>query len=236
MCAFADPYYYPRYGYGTQLPDYFNSSLTFVNLALSGRSSKSFLSEANYQTFLTDLKSGDYVIIGFGHNDEKAEAERYTDPSTDVDTAGSFQKSLYDNYVKVALDKGATPILCTPIVRRNVSNVYDANNAVHVTTTSTITASDGTLTTYNGGDYPAAVRTLASAKGIELIDLTSATKTQWSTVGSDVNINYHAWTSDNASSVDNTHLNQWGAQVVSHLFGNELGKTTYPLRLSQSFL
>lgn len=232
MASFSDPYYYPRYGYGTQIASYFSPKLNFVNLALSGRSSKSFLSEVNYQTFTSSLKEGDYVIIGFGHNDEKAEAERYTNPNGDVTSEGSFQKSLYDHYCQVALAAKATPILATPIVRRNAANLYEANNAVHVTSDALV----GT-TTYPGGDYPAAIRSLASAKALEMIDLTALSKEQWSKVGAEENIKYHAWTSDNAASVDNTHLNLYGAQIISYLFASALHASSYPLKayLNDSF-
>jgi len=230
MCSFSDLYYYPRYGYGTQLPSYFQTGLLWNNLALSGRSSVSFLLEENYQTYLNSIKEGDYVIIGFGHNDEKAEALRYSDPTGDVETKGSFQYCLYENYVKVALEKKAHPILATPIVRRNTSNIYENNNAVHVTVDSVVTLSDGTSFTYKGGDYPLAIRTLAEAKSIPLIDLTALSKEQWSSVGADGNLKYHAWTSDAAASVDNTHLNLYGAQVISYLFATALSKSTIPLK------
>nr|MCR4822583.1 hypothetical protein [Treponema sp.] len=73
-------YFYPRYGYGTQLSNYLSSKITVKNLALSGRSSKSFLSEDNYTTLKDGIKSGDFLIVGFGHNDEKSDdAERFTD-------------------------------------------------------------------------------------------------------------------------------------------------------------
>ena len=41
-------YYYSRFGYGTKLDNYFKD-LNIINLALSGRSSKSFLKEENYK-------------------------------------------------------------------------------------------------------------------------------------------------------------------------------------------
>ena len=63
-------YYYPRYGYGVLLTEYVNN-IEVLNLALSGRSSKSFLVENNYQEFLDKVEMGDFVIIGFGHNDER---------------------------------------------------------------------------------------------------------------------------------------------------------------------
>ena len=81
LSAFSDDYYLPRYGYGTQLSRYLQEGVQVVNLALSGRSSKSFLTEENYKKLLDGLSCGDFLVIGFGHNDEKHEPERYTNPN-----------------------------------------------------------------------------------------------------------------------------------------------------------
>ena len=97
VSSFNDAYYYPRYGYGTQIGNYFDSKLKVNNLALSGRSSKSFLSESNYETFKASIKEGDYLIIGFGHNDEKDDdALRFTNPTGGVDDETSFKHYLYN--------------------------------------------------------------------------------------------------------------------------------------------
>ena len=77
---------------------------------------------ANYQTFLNEVSEGDFVIIGFGHNDEKGDdIARFTSALKDINEEGSFKKSLYDNYIKIALDKKATPIICSPIPRLDLS-------------------------------------------------------------------------------------------------------------------
>jgi lysophospholipase L1-like esterase len=80
LSSFDDKYYYPRYGYGTKLGCYLNSKVQVNNLALSGRSSLSFTKEENYKELLAGMKAGDFLIIGFGHNDEKTETGRYTSP------------------------------------------------------------------------------------------------------------------------------------------------------------
>lgn len=68
--AFQDTnYYYPRYGWGTQLDRYFQG-ITIENLAVSGTSSQSFLQTSQYRRLLQEIEAGDYVVIGFGHNDE----------------------------------------------------------------------------------------------------------------------------------------------------------------------
>lgn len=213
VCSFDDNYYFPRYGYGTQIGNYLSDKVTVNNLALSGRSSKSFLAEANYQTLKDSIKEGDYLLIGFGHNDEKNEVARYTNPNGDVNTEGSFQKSLYDNYVKLALDKGATPILATPIVRFSETNEYTGNN-IHQTST--------TDDNFPGGDYSKAIIDLATSKNIAYVDLTALTKNQWSTVGSSQARKYHAQITTQENTLDKTHINKYGANVVSYLLTSNL--------------
>ena len=51
--------------------------------------SLSFINETAYQTMLNNLDEGDYLVIGFGHNDEKInDLSRYTDPF------GEYQDNL----------------------------------------------------------------------------------------------------------------------------------------------
>ena len=51
---------------------------------------------------------------------------RYTDADGDVKTEGSFKNSLYKNYIEPAEEKGAKPVLLTPIVRHE----FDENGKV----------------------------------------------------------------------------------------------------------
>ena len=88
VCLFNDStYFYPRYGYGTQLEKYLND-FEVINLALSGRSSKSFKLEENYQILINSLQEGDYLLIGFGHNDEKYDDPiRFSSASLDIENS-----------------------------------------------------------------------------------------------------------------------------------------------------
>ena len=223
LSSFNDEYYYPRYGYATQLSNYFDTKLQVTNLALSGRSSKSFLIEDNYDTLKSNLKEGDYLLIGFGHNDEKSDDNsRFTDASKPLSDESSFSYSLYENYVKLAIDKGATPILCTPIVRANKDNNYEGSSG-HITAT---------------GDYRQAIIDLGISKNVQVIDLTSITKNQYITLGYEEAIYYHAITSgvldgDNIvaklGSVDTTHLNIYGAKYVAYQVAKTLKESTSSL-------
>ncbi len=208
-------YYYKRVGFGTRLGDYLTDDASVVNLAMSGRSSKSFTSESYYTTYKNSVSKGDYVIIAFGHNDEKAEdSTRYTEPVGDKDTAGSFKNSLYVNYIQPALAAGATPILATPVVRRTTSGTW----------------SDSQLHKANGGDYAQAVRDLGKELGLTVIDNTQMTKDLYDSIGASESVYLHAWLSSKATSVDNTHLNNYGASYVAYMMANAVASSDSGLK------
>lgn len=225
LASFNDNYYYPRYGYATQLENYFDKKITVKNLALSGRSSKNYIQETQYQTLLDEIKSGDYLLIGFGHNDEKNDDEtRFTDASKPLSDPTSFQYSLYEYYVKVALEKNATPILCTPVVRADSSNNYAAASG-HITA---------------NGDYAQAIVDLGTQKNVTVINLRDLTKAKYTTLGYDQAIYYHAILTGEKSSdgtainpdlksVDKTHLNIYGAKYIAYLVASELAKSNNSL-------
>ena len=225
LASFSDSYFYPRYGYATQLDHYLYDSVNVVNLALSGRSSKSFILEANYKTLKSSIKTGDYLLIGFGHNDEKnSDAERFTDASKDISDETSFKYYLYNYYVKLALDAGATPILCTPIVRANNSDNYTGDSG-HVTST---------------GDYRKAIEELSEAYSVMLVDLTTITSDVYTEIGYNEAIYFHAITVGKydtdgktiipeLSTVDKTHLNIYGARFIAHKLCEVLKNSTCEL-------
>ncbi len=193
--------YYKRVGFGDKLDQYINAEV--VNLALSGRSSKSYLADPEYQTLLDSMKEGDYLIIAFGHNDEKTEEDRYTAPGGTKDTEGTFKNSLYTNYILKAQEVGATPILATPIVRRTTGTWSD--NQLHVA---------------NGGDYAQDVRDLGAELGLTVIDNLTLTKDLYDTLTPNESKYLHRWYLD--SSVDNTHLNNYGAMYVAYMMAEAI--------------
>ncbi|MBG9770146.1 carbohydrate esterase family 12 protein [Bacillus vallismortis] len=207
VSAFSDNYYYPRYGWGTHIENYLGGSFTIQNLALSGRSSKSYIADPEYQTLLNGMKSGDYLLIGFGHNDEKHEVDRYTNPNGTYSDQGSFANSLYENYIKQAQAAGTQVILTTPIVRRTSTGEW-SNSNLH------ITASSGE---FEGGDYAQAIRNLGVDLEIPVVDMTTLTKNVYDQLGPDETLYLHSWTSSKSESVDNTHTNIWGAAYHAHL-------------------
>lgn len=212
VSPFNDPYYYPRFGYGTKFGEYFDN-VTVVNYALSGRSSKSFTQEMNYRKLKKEMAKGDFLIIGFGHNDEKNDASRYTNPVGGIDDTTSFKYYLYDKYIKLAKDVKATPILATPIVRRAEAGKAYEGTQIHVTKD---------IDNFPGGDYAQVIRDLGKEQGVYVIDNTKMTKELYEKLGTDGTLRLHAWLNEKPTSVDNTHLNAYGAHMISYMMAKDL--------------
>ncbi|MCF0193191.1 MAG: pectin esterase, partial [Prevotella sp.] len=76
----------PERGWGMMVQSMFDETKLIVdNHAVNGRSSKSFIDEGRWQAVLDKIKPGDFVVIQFGHNDEKPAIERHTDPGSTFD-------------------------------------------------------------------------------------------------------------------------------------------------------
>src|SRR3954470_23775619 len=63
----------PEHGWGQLFPRYFTDPSMVINYAMNGRSTKSFRDEGLWDKEMGAVKPGNFVIIQFGHNDEKKE-------------------------------------------------------------------------------------------------------------------------------------------------------------------
>ena len=215
-------YYYPRYGYGTQLHNFFD--IEIINLALSGRSSKSYLLEDNYKLLKESINKDDFLIIGFGHNNEKADdIARFTSANLPLEDESSFMYSLNEYYIKLAKSVGATPILCTPIVRLDLNKNYNG-----ITIHQTI-----------HGDYKKAIIDLGKIVDVTVVDLTTPTKVLFEKLTIEEACLHHAITAGkvinsnvepNLKSVDKAHLNIYGAKYVAWLVANSIKDSNNSLK------
>lgn len=71
----------PRAGWGQKIGAFLSDGVLIGNEAASGRSSKSFIEEGRLERIMTQIRSGDYLFVQFGHNDQKPD-DRYTEPFT----------------------------------------------------------------------------------------------------------------------------------------------------------
>lgn len=199
---------YPRTGWAQILQNYFDiDSVIVADNAQSGRSSKSFYDEGHWAPIKNELRKGDYVIIQFGHNDEK------TDDATRGTLPGTTFKQYLSIYIDDAVAKGAIPILATPMERNSWSGAKI--QSTHVTA---------------DGDYPQAVRDLAAAKKTGLIDATALTKAFFEKIGKDSTtrlfLNLAAGESPNypSGNSDNTHLQERGAKAIAQLMVGDIAR------------
>jgi lysophospholipase L1-like esterase len=56
-------------GWGQQIGILFNDKVKVTNLALAGRSTKTFINQGLWDKALTKITPGTFVLIQFGHND-----------------------------------------------------------------------------------------------------------------------------------------------------------------------
>ena len=158
----------------------------------------------------------DSLMIGFGHNDERPELGRYTNPGGSPSVVGSFQYYLFEKYIQPAKERGAIPILVTPIVRRDLGNNYTGESG-HIT--ETVTNEEGT---FQGGNYAKAIKQRGVGKSVTVLDLTTRTKDVYERLGAQGVKERHAWTSHREASFDNTRTNQYGAARNAWFIADEL--------------
>ncbi|WBL24710.1 rhamnogalacturonan acetylesterase [Zunongwangia sp. HGR-M22] len=192
-----DPEENPEHGWGQMLPDLMTDNITIENHAVNGRSSKSFISEGRWKTVYDKLKSGDFVIIQFGHNDQKVNSpDRYTNPFT------GYRYNL-EKYIKETREKGAIPILMTSIVRRNFNE-------------------NGTLVDTHG-EYPLVVRMVAKDFDVPFIDMQWLTEQLEEKYGEEESRSLHLHFAPGEVAYyekrkdDDTHLSEKGATLVATL-------------------
>lgn len=200
-------------GWAQMLQLFFDGDVEVDNAAKNGRSSKSFYYEF-WLKLRNTLKPGDYVIIQFGHNDEKNNGED-TDPN-DTKGRGTAPWGQYreylTRYVKESRERGAIPVLVTPIVRRMFNADGKSLNAQGKHNLKNLLKSDND-TLY---DYVLAMKTVARELNVPLVDMTTSTEKKVIELGSEESkkIIY--------CNRDNTHLKALGALMYADLFAHDL--------------
>ena len=193
----------PFRGWGWALPDYVRDGVTVRNFARSGRSSRSFREEGLFEPVEKELSAGDLLLVQFGHNDEKDDEERHTDPDS------TYPENLW-RYCETALEKGAQPVLLTPVFRR-------------------FFVGDGSLL-YTHGEYPRAVRKLAAEKNVPLCDLKKDSRDLYLKLGEEktaelfVRLQPGEHPDFPQGHDDKTHFNACGAKMIARLVAQEMRK------------
>ncbi|MCR2803920.1 GDSL-type esterase/lipase family protein [Paenibacillus sp. SCIV0701] len=201
----------PQQGWGQQFGRYFADGVVVENHSIGGRSSKSFMVDGRLDTVLREIKPGDFFFISFGHNDASAGIpERYASPAD--------YKTYLARYVNGARQRGATPVLLTPVGRRDFNLVTQEFNV-------------------SFPDYVAAAKEVAAELEVALIDLSQLSIAHYNKVGlaATEDIFLYAYPGEYPKYPngvnDNTHFSGTGARVIAGLVAGavkEMGLTLSP--------
>lgn len=195
----------PETGWAEKLPQFCSSNYEVKNLAFNGASTKTFLKKGLLKEIDNQIRPDDYLIIQFGHNDQKVE-----DPNWGT-SISEYQQNL-TKFITVAKKHNAIPIVLSSIIRRKYQNGKLINSL---------------------GDYPKAAQKCANENNVLFINMNKVTfdyvslltpaesKKLWLNV--DHSVNYPEGVHDN------TLLNDYGANVIAQLTAKELAKLPTPL-------
>lgn len=162
---------YPQTGMSQALHLYMADHVQVMPHGKNGRSTKSFLEEGLFVPVQQEMGQGDFLLIQFGHNDEKPDTLRHTEPY------GSYQEYLRF-YIREAQKAGAYPVLITPIARR----LFDKA---------------GNFLPGSHGLYPEAMRQLGQEEQVPVADLTALTENFLAGLGNEASKPLFVWPVDN---------------------------------------
>jgi lysophospholipase L1-like esterase len=196
----------PQGGWGPGFCAVMTKNVTCVDLALNGRSSKSFIDEGAWKKALA--ARGDYYLIQFGHNDEKTDAARHTDPET------TFAENIR-RYVREARAIGAVPVVISPLARRGFKDGKPSNEGLKL--------------------YANAARRVAAEENVTFVDLLGmstgllAKGTQADADAFDAVGHEDVRAENGKAVVDRTHLNAKGQAVFGRIVADNLVRTLVEL-------
>jgi lysophospholipase L1-like esterase len=197
-------------GWGPGFCAVMTPNVTCVDLALNGRSTKSFIDEGAWTKALAE--KGDYYFIQFGHNDQKKNiASLYTDSET------TFQDYLR-RYIKDVRSVGAVPVLVTSLSRR--------------------TFKDGKVVE-DLKDYAAATKKVGAEEFVTVVDLNQMSTAMLNRMGQEQadklnktnggDVEGDARTAVGKTAVDRTHLNPAGQKIFGRMVADAVVRTQVEL-------
>jgi len=187
-------------GWGLGFCATLTSNVSCVDVAMNGRSTKSYIDEGLWQKALEE--KGKYYFIQFGHNDQKPDPKRHADAN------GLYTENL-KRFIHDVRAQGGVPILVTPLSRRNYK--------------------DGALVKDGLEEYAASVRNVAAEEKVAVVDLFSVsqrylrgiTQEQADTFDMTGHPDEKAENS-NAAKPDRTHLNDKGKAVFGRMVADDV--------------
>lgn len=203
-----DQEYEPWASWGQMFPCFLKNNVVVANFAESGETLLAFKRENRLKKILSLMKKGDFLFMEFAHNDQKP-GGNHLDPFTTYQAELKF-------YISEAKRKGGIPVLVTSTCRRSFN--------------------DSTRTIINTlGDYPAAMRQLATEENVLLIDLNAMSKDLYEALGPETSkkafVHYPAnsFAGQTQALADDTHFNPYGAYELAKCVVQSIVSNQYPM-------
>ncbi|GAB3219890.1 hypothetical protein GCM10027447_03650 [Glycomyces halotolerans] len=197
-----DPYWEPQAGWGQMFDQYFDEEVTVENHAIGGRSSRSFIEEGRLDAILDEIQPGDYLFVQFGHNDAtQSRPERYTPPE-------DYKTYLRDHYIAGAVEKGAIPVLVTPVQRRDFDPDTGEFNV-------------------SFPEYVQKVYELRDETGVATVDLSASSRAYLNEIGPEeaksvfLHVPPGVYPNRPDGTTDDTHFQEYGAIQMARLVAEE---------------
>jgi len=183
----------PWGSWGQILPAFVRQGWSVSNFARSGLALKTFEHEGRLKRILEHLKRDDWVVIQFGHNDQKIKGE---------EPEAGYTRRLNDWIDRISA-KGASVVLVTPVERRR----FDEKTGEHLGKTL--------------AGYAEAVKSVAVARGVPVVDLNDASYRMHAKMGAKGSAKIQC---NNKGKIDNTHHNVYGAYEMARIVAAGLAK------------
>jgi len=195
-------------GWGQMLPALYDAQVHVFNHAIGGRTARRFIDEGRLDAIWAVAKSGDYLLVQFGTNDGNRTATYtingqtipyYLDPATDF-------KTWLAKYIDGASSRGIRLVFVTPTPR---------NSAY-------CTGGNGT------GAWAQAMRELAAARGVPLVDLNLKTVNYLRAICPAPTPETFFFLRPDGT-VDGTHFQENGARILARFVADGIGEAGLPL-------
>ncbi|WP_434810969.1 fibronectin type III domain-containing protein [Microbacterium sp. bgisy189] len=201
--------YAPQAGWGQMIDRFFADDIAFANHAIGGRSSKNFITQGRLDEILRAIRPGDYHLIQFGHNDAtQGVDDRYASPED--------YKEYLRTYVEGTRQRGATPILVTPVSRRSFNAETGQFNV-------------------SFPEYVAKMTELAVEEDVLLVDLSASSRAYLNEIGPEaakavfLHVDPGVFPNRPAGTVDDTHFQEYGAIQMARLIAQDVAELDDPL-------
>ncbi len=207
---------YPQTGWGQVIASFFHSDRAQINnVAIGGRSSKTFFTDGRLNSLKSQVKAGDYLFIQFGHND------RYFGTNARQVPLDSFSYFL-EIYLDSAKSWNAIPVLISPMVMNAWKNDQMRN-----------------VFTEEGSDYRGVMENLAKKRDVAFLDLNTKSYEDLKSWGFSYisSFIYHSYEPEDypnwpQGSNDGTHFQENGSVSNSRWIAEEIASLSSATHLS----